>query len=573
LRAGRVIGSIGQSAAAERSLHTRDAVALEGQRCGEVLVIHDLTERTWAEEACKETQLRLTALLDSAMDGILMLDAEQRIVMCNGKVERMFGRTAGELVGRSILRILPDGLVGQVAVEPAPASDARATQTGHLGRLRGVRGNGEEFPIEASISEVEVRRQKFLTLTLRDMTERARVEEAFAESQERLRQSQKMAVVGHLTGGVVHDFNNLLTIIGGHAELLLTGLPSDAPMRDSLSQIRSASSKAASLTRQLLAFSRKQVVEPKILDLNMLVKDTEKMIRRLVGEDVSLQTVLAVDLNQVKVDPGQMDQVILNLVVNARDAMPKGGKLTLKTFNVALTKRTCPEADPGSYVALRITDSGCGMTSQVRARIFEPFFTTKSVGKGTGLGLTVVHGIVKQNGGSIVVDSKPGAGTTFTIYLPAAHGILNQARQVQPETSARGCETVLLVEDEETLRSLGAVVLESYGYNVLTAAGGQEALRLAHRHRGKLDLLLTDVVMPGINGCELAAMLRRRQPGLRVLFLSGYTEEDIVTRGIPNDGSAFLSKPFSPASLVTKIRQVLDAQSGNGSDAPTEAAR
>jgi len=569
LRAGHGAGSNGRQESVERDLRSSGALEILGQPLGEVLVIHDLTDRTWAEEACKETQLRLTALLDSAMDGIITLDGERRIMMCNAAVENMFGHTAGELVGRSVVCILPDDLAGsRPALKPAPASQARATRTGPLGRLRGVRANGEEFPIEASISEVEVRSQKFLTLTLRDISERTRVEEAFAESQERLRQSQKMAVVGHLTGGVVHDFNNLLTIIGGHTELLLAGLPPDAPMRDSLAQIRSASSRAASLTRQLLAFSRKQVVEPRILDLNTVVKDTEKMIRRLVGEDVSLQTLLAPGLNQVKVDPGQMDQVILNLVVNARDAMPKGGRLTLKTFNLALNKRfskTCPEVNPGSYAALAVNDSGCGMTVEVRARIFEPFFTTKSLGKGTGLGLTVVQGIVKQNGGHIVVDSKPGAGTTFTIYLPAAFGRSNQVAQTEPETNARGCETVLLVEDEETLRNLGAMVLETYGYKVVTAADGQEALRLAHRRQGKLDLLLTDVVMPGINGFELAAMLRNSQPGLKVLFLSGYTEEDILSRGISNDGSAFLNKPFSPASLVAKIRQVLDEHSGSGS--------
>jgi PAS domain S-box-containing protein len=249
-------------AAAERGLRSSRAVELEGQRLGEVLVIHDLTERTWAEEACRETQLRLRALLDSAMDGIITLDAESRIMMCNAAIENIFGHTAGELVGRSIDCILPDGL----PVKADPPAEAWVRQIGRLGRLRGVRASGEAFPIEASISEVEVRNQKFLTLTLRDISERMRVEEAFAESQERLRQSQKMAVVGHLTGGVVHDFNNLLTIIGGHTELLLAGLPADAPMRDSLSQIRSASLRAASLTRQLLAFSRKQVVEPKNLD-------------------------------------------------------------------------------------------------------------------------------------------------------------------------------------------------------------------------------------------------------------------------------------------------------------------
>ena len=551
----------------ERGLPSTTPLPIEGRRRETVLVIRDMAERSWAEEARKETQLRLTAMLDSAMDGIITLDSEKRIMMCNATVENIFGRTAGELIGRAIECLLPDGLPpGSLCERQASAPETGLPHTRHLGPLRGIRANGEEFPLEASFSQVEVRSQSFITLTLRDITERTRAEQAFAESQERLQQSQKMAVIGHLTGGVVHDFNNLLTIISGHAELLLAGLAPDAPMRESLGQIRSASSRAASLTRQLLTFSRKQVVEPRILDLNAHLKDTEKMIRRLVGEDVSLQSVLAPDLNQVKVDPGQLDQVILNLVVNARDAMPKGGKLTIKTSNVVHNKKvskTCPEATRGSYVALAVNDTGCGMRSDVRSRIFEPFFTTKSLGKGTGLGLTVVHGIVKQNGGYIVVESEPGAGTTFKIHLPAAQGSSYRARHVEPETNNRGCETVLLVEDEETLRSLGVVVLESYGYNVLTAAEGQEALRLAQRHKGKLDLLLTDVVMPGISGCELAATLRKRQPDLKVLFLSGYTEEDIVSRGILNHGSAFLHKPFSPASLVAKIRQVLDGKCAN----------
>lgn len=538
-------------------------VEIDGQPLGRVLVLPDFAEQGWAEEARKETQLRLTALLDSAMDGIITLDGERRIIMCNAAVENMFGYTAGELVGKYISSILPEGTSEGESVWPPPSfSQTAVCPTGWVGRLRGIRANGEGFPVEASVSSVEVRSQKFLTLTMRDVSERTRIEQAFAESQERLLQSQKMAVVGHLTGGVVHDFNNLLTIIGGHAELLLARLPPDAPMRDSLAQIRGASARAAALTRQLLAFSRKQVVEPKVLDLNTLIKDTEKMIRRLVGEDVALQTQFASRLNPVKVDPSQMDQVILNLVVNARDAMPRGGRLSIKTSNVALNKKlpkTCPPLDPGSYVALVVRDTGYGMTSEVKARIFEPFFTTKNIGKGTGLGLTVVHGILKQNGGHISVESKPGAGTTFKIYFPAAQASTLRVAHVEPQTNARGCETVLLVEDEETLRNLGAVVLETYGYRVLTAADGKEALRLAQRHNGKLDLLLTDVVMPGISGCELAATLRARRPDLKVLFLSGYTEEDMVSRGILNVGSSFLNKPFSPASLVAKIRQVLDA--------------
>ena len=431
------------------------------------------TERVWAEPARQETQLRLTALLDSAMDGILTLDCEHRIMMCNSAAEKIFEYTAGQLLGMPIDCILPGGLADEKGSRGNDGEPSEtASRPGPL--LRGMRSNGETFQVEGSVSKVEVRGRRFITITLRDISERKRMEQALAESQERLRQSQKMAIIGQLAGGVAHDFNNLLTVIAGHAELLLASLPREAPIRDSLAQIGSASSRAASLTRQLLAFSRKQSSEPRIVDLNHLINDTQKMLRRLIGEDVALQTLLAPDLSPVKVDPSQMDQVLLNLVVNARDAMPNGGRLMIKTLNVALDRKAakaCSDVPPGSYVVLAVNDTGCGMTAEVRARMFEPFFTTKSVGKGTGLGLTVVHGIVKQSGGHIAVQSEPGAGTTFKIYLPAARGRLARGAAVRPTRGARGCETVLLVEDEDALRSLGSVVLESYGYTVLKEIG------------------------------------------------------------------------------------------------------
>lgn len=533
---------------------------VQGRRLGAVLVIRDLTEQQWAEQARQETQLRLTALLDSAMDGILALDSEQRILTCNPVAEKMFRYTTGELLGKSVDCLLPQGLP-RALFQPSSPREIAPQPGGSLGVLNALRSTGEEFPVEASISRVEMGSREFFSMTLRDISERKRVEQALVETQERLRQSQKMEAIGQLAGGVVHDFNNLLTVIGGHAELLLANLPPDVPWRESLLEIRSASSRAASLTRQLLAFGRKEVCGPKIVDLNNLIIDTEKMFRRLIGADVALQTVLAPDLHPVKVDPSQMDQVILNLVVNARDAMPKGGRLTIKTLNVELNEtyaKTHPGVLAGSYVALVVHDTGCGMTPEVRARIFERFFTTKPAGRGTGLGLAVVDSILKQSGGHIAVQSEPGAGTTFKIYIPAARGRLVRESRTRLEANARGHETVLLVEDEDALRRFGAVVLERYGYSVMTAANGREALRLAERCREKLDLLLTDIVMPGISGCELATALRNRQPDLKVIFLSGYTEDTMLKRGILNRGAAFLSKPFSPGALATRVRQVLD---------------
>jgi CheY-like chemotaxis protein/two-component sensor histidine kinase len=375
-----------------------------------------------------------------------------------------------------------------------------------------------------------------------------------------------MAAIGQLAGGVAHDFNNLLTIISGHAELLLAGLSPEAPMRDSLAQICGATSRAASLTRQLLAFSRKQPSEPRIVELNRLIRETQQMFRRVLGKEIVLDTLLSPQLSRVKIDPSQMDQVILNLVVNARDAMTGGGRLTIQTLNVELNESSLQGHSgirPGSYVALVVRDTGCGMNAEVKAQIFEPFFTTKAAGKGTGLGLAVVQDIVKRAGGHISVHSEPGIGTTFKIYLPAARRRSTPISQDSGETNRRGSETVLLVEDEDALRHLGAVVLEDYGYTVLTATNAKQAMRLASRRKLKIHLLLTDVAMPGINGCELASTLRRQQPDLRVLFLSGYTEDAVRRRGTLDGDAAFLNKPFTPASLAAKVRRILDDKRAN----------
>ena len=389
-----------------------------------------------------------------------------------------------------------------------------------------------------------------------DITERKQLEEQF-------HQAQKMEAVGRLAGGVAHDFNNLLTAILGSADLVLESLKPAATEREEVEEIRKAALRAADLTRQLLAFSRQQVVAPTVLNPNTVVADMDKLLRRLLGEDVALRTVLAPDLATVKADPSQLEQVLLNLAVNARDAMPNGGKLTIETQNVELDQeyvRGHLAAQPGSYVMLAVSDTGVGMDAATQARIFEPFFTTKERGKGTGLGLATVYGIVKQSGGWIWVYSEPGQGTTFKVYLPrvtepAAPAAPSPARPV----SLRGSETILVVEDEEVIRKLVQKVLKANGYTVLVAGTGSDAERVAGAHAGPIHLLMTDVVLPGLNGREVARRLVAQRAGIRVLFLSGYTDDAIVHHGVLDPGVAFLQKPFSPAVLGRKVREVLDS--------------
>jgi two-component system, cell cycle sensor histidine kinase and response regulator CckA len=374
-----------------------------------------------------------------------------------------------------------------------------------------------------------------------------------------LRQAQKMETIGQLAGGVAHDFNNLLAVIFGHCEMLAMKLPQESPGRDSVDQIGRAAERAAALTRRLLAFSRQQVLEPQLLDLNLLVADMEKMLQRLIGENVRLITILQPGLNWVLADPGQIDQIIMNLAVNGRDAMPKGGRLTLQTRDLELDAKTQSGQPPGRYVLLAVTDTGCGMTPKVQARIFEPFFTTKGVGQGTGLGLAMVSGIVQQNGGHIVVHSLPGIGTTFKIYLPAVGELAKQPLQSPaPVKPVRSSETILLVEDEASVREITALLLVSLGYQVKEASSGQEALHLAQGNREKIDLLMTDVLMPGMSGNEVAEVLRASDAGLKVLFLSGHSGDTLARHGVVHTEVAFLQKPFTLDALSRKLREVLD---------------
>ena len=392
--------------------------------------------------------------------------------------------------------------------------------------------------------------------------ERKRAEEALQQSEERLRQSQKLEAIGQLAGGIAHDFNNLLTAINGYSDLTLRRLPAEDPLRHNVEEIKKAGDRAASLTRQLLAFSRKQVLQPKVLDLNSAISELERMLGRLIGEDIELRTMLEPELGRVKADPGQLEQVIMNLAVNARDAMPQGGKLTIETENVSLGEEYAGKhiaVIPGRYVMLAVTDTGKGMDEETKARIFEPVFTTKDLGKGTGLGLSTVYGIVKQSGGNIWVYSELGRGTTFKIYLPRVdEGAAEYKLRAVSQKAFQGTETILLAEDEEMVRKLASQVLGMYGYQVLESANGGAALLMCERHSGPIHLLLTDVVMPEMSGRDVADRLAQLRPEMKVLYMSGYTDNAIVHQGVLNVGAYFIQKPFSPVVLGQKVRQVLD---------------
>jgi signal transduction histidine kinase len=391
--------------------------------------------------------------------------------------------------------------------------------------------------------------------------QRKRVEEALGESEEQLRQSQKLDAIGQLAGGVAHDFNNLLTVIGGYSSILLGKLSEASPHRSSIEEIKKASDRAGTLTRQLLAFSRKQILQPKVLDLNLVVTDLEKMVRRLIGEDIDFLTITSPVLGKVKADPGQIEQVLLNLIVNARDAMPKGGKLTIETRNVVHSEEYAQRhaALPGPYVMLAVSDTGCGMDATIQSRVFEPFFTTKGPNKGTGLGLATVYGIVKQSGGNIWIYSEAGRGSTFKVYLPRVDEVVGGEEEVISRSVPRGTELVLLVEDEDQVRAILREILEGHGYRVLTASNGEEALSISLDLQHDIKLMITDVVMPQMSGSDLATRVQAIRPNLPVLFMSGYTDDAIVRHGLLDEKLNFIQKPFDSAGVARKVREVLDS--------------
>ncbi len=452
--------------------------------------------------------------------------------------------------------------VGNITAEQMPRSALSAPMT-VMGRTVGC--------IEVQAREADSYRQEHATAMrmaanlAATAVENVSLIEREQAKEEQLRQSQKMEAVGQLAGGIAHDFNNLLTAITGYSELALREVDTHNPLHPKLNEIKKAGDRAASLTRQLLAFSRKQILQPKVLDLNAVIPEMEKMLRRLIGEDIVLKTALDPSLGQVKADPGQIEQIVVNLCVNARDAMPGGGRLTIETTNVSLQQAYRNQQvfiRAGNYVMLSVSDNGCGMDAETQARIFEPFYTTKELGKGTGLGLSTVYGIVKQSEGTVWVYSEVGKGTTFKIYLPRVDEVTQTADQAtQVSRIPRGHETILVVEDEDIVRALSTEILQKQGYHVLSAANGREGLRLCREFDGRIDLLITDVVMPQMSGRELAEEFAVIRPETRVLYMSGFTDDAIVRHGVLDDDVFFIQKPFSPDALAIKTRSVLDGAS------------
>jgi two-component system cell cycle sensor histidine kinase/response regulator CckA len=518
-------------------------------------VVRDLTERKRAEEALRESEAKYRGLVNEINDGVFATDEKGVLTFANRTLARIHGFEKPEdLLGRVFLELIAPSALNEVqdkfraVMEEGKAIDVVTTRI--------VRQDGSEAVVEVKPTAIVVDgRTAGSRGVVRDITDRTRLEEQF-------RQAQKMEAVGRLAGGVAHDFNNILTAILGYSDLLLSGLPGVSPFRSDVEEIRKAAERAGALTRQLLAFSRRQILTPQILDLNSLVADMDSMLRRLLGEDVDLVTRLDPNLGHVRADPGQLEQVLANLSLNARDAMPEGGKLTIETRNVDLDASYLglqARVVPGPYVLLSVSDTGVGMDGATQARLFEPFFTTKPKGKGTGLGLATVYGIVKQSDGYIWCQSELGSGTTFKVYLPRVAEEVEPVVTRPPLLPAFGAETVLLVEDASAVRSLVHRVLEEHGYAVLEAQTAEEALQLARRHPEPIQLLITDVVLPGASGRRLAEELLAERPQTKVLYMSGYTDDAIVHRGVLDPDTAFIHKPFTPEALARKVREVLDA--------------
>jgi two-component system cell cycle sensor histidine kinase/response regulator CckA len=509
------------------------------------------------ERQLTQSEARFQSFMDNSPAIAFVKDADGRLLYANRRFAEECGQPCWQ--GKTDDELWPMETARQLraldaatlaAGQPQQATETLTTRNGATHHWLTCR-----FPLKGSQGE------RLIGGMAVDVTQQKEAEEALRVRDEQLRQAQKMEAIGQLAGGVAHDFNNLLTIILGYSDVLANAPDQPKQRVEMLAEIHNAAERAGHLTRQLLAFSRKQVLEPRVVNLNDIVGNMEKMLRRLIGEDVSIHTTLAPDLDRVLADPGQLEQVIMNLVVNARDAMPQGGELCIETANIELDltyAKAHADVNPGRYTVLAISDSGCGMDEATKARIFEPFFTTKQIGKGTGLGLATVYGIVRQSGGHICVSSGLGHGTTFKVYFPA---VVRSEPAPKPSSdrnlSLSGNETILIVEDEDSVRALVHSILEIYGYTVLEAREPFEAVQLSESYAGPIHLLLTDVIMPQLNGKRLSELLQSQRPSMKVLFMSGYTDDAIVRQGILSPGICFVQKPFTPAVLAAKLRDAL----------------
>jgi PAS domain S-box-containing protein len=519
---------------------------------GVIVTGHDVTDRKRTEQELISSQDRYRELFENANEIVYTHDLSGRLTSLNKAGEQLTGYSREEAIGMNISEfIAPEyRLLWREMLDRKIGGEAKTIE-----ELEMVNKSGARISLEVSTRLIfQVGKPVAAQGIARDVTERRRLES-------QLLQSHKMEAIGRLAGGVAHDFNNMLTVITGFSQWILDELAPDSPMHERASEILLAANRAATLTNQLLVFSRNQVIQPVIVDLNSLVAEMDQMLRRLIGEDIELVTETSSGLGLIRADPGQIEQVILNLAVNARDAMPRGGKLILETANADIGEeyaRIEPDWRPGPYVMLSVSDSGSGIDEETKAHIFEPFFTTKAQGRGTGLGLSTVYGIVKQDGGHIHVESQPGAGAVFRIYFPRVTGRPAPKAVPRPLTRVGGTETILLVEDEASLRKIVGGMLLRLGYTILEAPEGRAAETLVGQYDKPIELLLTDVVMPELGGRELARRLKTVRPELKVLFMSGYADDAIVQQGVLESGAAYLQKPFTPDALASKVREALD---------------
>jgi two-component system, cell cycle sensor histidine kinase and response regulator CckA len=505
-----------------------------------------------AEQALREAEEKYRTMIETAPDGILIFDSSSRLLEVNSAACKQIGYTRERMLALRLDDITAGGYIERIADSLQDLVDGvRTFESCHR------RADGNILPVELNIRRTAFQGKPAFLSVVRDIADRKQAERERSKLEEQLRQSQRLETVGRLAGGVAHDFNNLLTVINGYSGTLVEHLKPDDPKREQAAEILKAGQRAADLTQQLLAFSRRQVMHPKPLDLNQVISQSSKMLRRLVSEDIEMAVTLGPALGWVMADPDQISQVLMDLVVNARDAMPGGGRITIATSNEDLD-RPRGEVPAGSYVQLMVADTGTGMDTEVQKHIFEPFFTTKGFGEGSGLGLATVYGAVRQGGGYIDVTSEPGEGTFFRVYLPRIPGDSPPAERTAAAASdAGGSQTILVVEDQDAVRDLMVDVLRDRGYNLLEAASGNQAIELASAHPGPIHLLLTDVVMPGISGRQVAKTLQPRRPEMKVLYTSGYSPELIAHHGVSE--AAYLPKPFLPEDLAAKVRAVLGA--------------